>query len=241
MLRVSTGEEWYSIMYDCRRHSPVAAYFYFSTFNVVTSFIMLNMFVMITVQALTDNYENPESPIDVFNKTVKQFKAVWARYSTLYRGVKMHNKLLEDLLRDLGPPLAPISTGSKLELAKIITALDIPMDEGGYVYYHDTLFCILKRYFGNFRFQRKDLFKKKIVLGEERKTLVQINKITQKLSRKRNVYFSSREKFMSKGVCTNAFSSYYTLKKIVTYWKIFTDEKKELCSCRDDVSIRDLC
>ena len=56
LLRVSTGEDWNIIMYDCSRVSDClpgetcgspAAYAYFVSFIVILSFIMLNLFILV--------------------------------------------------------------------------------------------------------------------------------------------------------------------------------------------------
>ena len=62
---------------------------------------------MVVLQALDDHYENPESPIEIFNKNIKDFKEVWAKYSFLYKGHKIHNSLLIDLLQEIKEPLGP--------------------------------------------------------------------------------------------------------------------------------------
>ena len=71
---------------------------------------MLNLFVMIVLQALDEHYENPESPLEIFNLAIKDFKKVWATYSCAFKGVKIHNRLLIDFLVDLGPPLGVCSS-----------------------------------------------------------------------------------------------------------------------------------
>ena len=66
---------------------------------------MLNLFIMVLLQGLDDHFDNPESPIDIFNRTVKHFKTIWAHYSVLHAGQKIHHKLMMDLMYDLGFPL----------------------------------------------------------------------------------------------------------------------------------------
>jgi len=45
LLRISTGEEWNIIMYDFK--DGWTAPLYFLSFVVITSFVMLNMFIMV--------------------------------------------------------------------------------------------------------------------------------------------------------------------------------------------------
>ena len=71
LLMVATGENWHKLMYDCEQASSVSSYLYFMSFSIIITFIMLNFFVMVVLQALDDHYENPESPIEIFSKNVK--------------------------------------------------------------------------------------------------------------------------------------------------------------------------
>ena len=46
LLRVSTGEDWNRIMYDCMKESKVAP-FYFISFILICTYVMLNLFVLV--------------------------------------------------------------------------------------------------------------------------------------------------------------------------------------------------
>jgi voltage-gated sodium channel len=46
LLRVATGEEWNVVMYDYIDETP-AAIVYFLSFVTITTFVMLNMFIMV--------------------------------------------------------------------------------------------------------------------------------------------------------------------------------------------------
>ena len=41
-------------------------------------------------------------------------------------------------------------------MAKVITSLSIPTDDGGYIYYHDILFSLYKKKYGSYRFNKID-------------------------------------------------------------------------------------
>lgn len=48
LFRISTGEDWNMVMFDCINHTNYAAgVIYFISFISITSFIMLNMFIMV--------------------------------------------------------------------------------------------------------------------------------------------------------------------------------------------------
>jgi hypothetical protein len=58
LFRVSTGEDWNKVMFDCINHTNYAVgVIFFISFISITSFIMLNMFIMVILQNYED-YEN---------------------------------------------------------------------------------------------------------------------------------------------------------------------------------------
>ena len=105
---------------------------------------------------MDENYENPESPIDFFTRTIKSFKEVWASYSVLHANKKIVGSVLIDFMYDLGPPLGVAEDISRIEVAKMITSLSIPGDNQGFIYYHDVLFSLYKNIYGRFRLKRTD-------------------------------------------------------------------------------------
>ena len=69
LLRISTGEEWNIIMYDF--HEGWIAPIYFISFVTITSFVMLNMFIMVILQQYDEHHKSPESPLQIFKKHIK--------------------------------------------------------------------------------------------------------------------------------------------------------------------------
>ena len=47
LVRVSTGEDWNTIMYDTMKQSPYYAPAYFISFILICSYVMLNLFVLV--------------------------------------------------------------------------------------------------------------------------------------------------------------------------------------------------
>ena len=63
LLRMATGEEWNGIMYEYADQVGSVVIIYFISFVAITSFIMLNMFVMVILQSYDDFENNPESAV----------------------------------------------------------------------------------------------------------------------------------------------------------------------------------
>lgn len=216
LFRISTGEEWYLFMYDCMPASRFAAYSYFISFTMTTSFVILNVFIMVTIQALEDHYDNPDSPLDIFNKSLLEFNVAWARYSYLHKGTKILNSTLPDLLCELNHPLG---TKGKFSVnhTKLMFSLNIPVDGERYIKYHDTLFSLFKRVFGKeLKSQRRNTISAQIVEAEEAKTLNRIRK--RGLSRLHIFYQDSRGDFFAQN-SSNICSDLVTMKKVLNAWK----------------------
>jgi hypothetical protein len=100
LFRMSTGESWHELMYDCARSrtitfecktiqtydelqedgvqgcgSPIAAYTYFISFMVVVSFIFLNLFIAIILESF--NTTQDEEGMTVGEDTITKFKKFW--------------------------------------------------------------------------------------------------------------------------------------------------------------------
>lgn len=222
LFMISTGEDWHSLMFDCTAANPVAAYLFFSTFNIMTTFIMLNLFVMVILQSLEDHYENPESPFDIFNRTVKQFKEVWARYSALSRGAKVNGKLLPELLKELPQPLGPGSHPVKQEISKFLCALNVPIDKQGFVHYHELLFALYRKQYGNFRLRKAtEKLKAKIINGEEAKTMKKLRRL-----RKTHLY-PAEGKEHSLQSSLDVFTQLRMLQRVLAAWKQWTVAHKQ--------------
>ena len=50
--------------------------------NFFTFTIMLNLFLLITLQQYDDFYAKPENPIERFNFLISSFKTAWNKYSS---------------------------------------------------------------------------------------------------------------------------------------------------------------
>lgn len=50
--------------------------------NFVTCVIMLNLFLLVTLQQYDDFYKKKENPIEKFNDILDAFKKSWNKYST---------------------------------------------------------------------------------------------------------------------------------------------------------------
>ena len=224
VIRMSTGESWSQIMRDCAAFSPWAAYPYFYSYIIITNYLMLNLFVMVMIQSVEDHFDNPESYVDLYTRTMVQFQASWRRHcSSEY---KIHYRSLLNFMYDLGPPLGEETTKPKTELIKDIITIGIPMDTQGYIFFHELLFCLFRRAFGSFKLDPK---KEKLLLylinKEEIKTLKEIGVTKRKIQLVRE---ASRVRMMRGEwhISANPFLALLYKRKTFTRWRDYVISRK---------------
>jgi len=211
VIRMSTGENWSLMMRDCAAVNPWIAYPYFLSYITITNFLILNLFVMIMIQSVEDHYENPESYVDLYSRSMEQLQGAWHRYcSSEYR---MHYRALLEFLYNLGPPLGEDVGRSRTEVMREIIAMGIPMDEHGFIFFHELLFCLFRRAYGSFQLDpKKDKLLLYLINKEEAKTLKEIaaqkDKLLNRPKQRGDLHVSA-----------NPFLALFNLKRIFSGWK----------------------
>lgn len=116
MLRLSTGEDWPSVMYDCMNTDPDCipevncgtswAPIFYLFFVLIQQYIMVNLFILIILQQFDLYYLPDDNVLDRFKADVTNFKFVWKSYSADFEGFKIRGndvqKFFKDLKGDLG-------------------------------------------------------------------------------------------------------------------------------------------
>ena len=87
LFSISTGEDWNRIMYDCMRVEPDCipgktcgtslAPFFFLSFILVVTHIMLNLFVLVIIQQFSKYYIEEDNPRARFEEDFEGFKKAW--------------------------------------------------------------------------------------------------------------------------------------------------------------------
>ena len=99
MLRLSTGEDWPAVMYDCMNTdedcipevncgTPWAPVFYIM-FVLIQQYIMVNLFILIILQQFDLYYLPNDNVLDRFKTDVGNFKIVWREFSKEFDGYKI--------------------------------------------------------------------------------------------------------------------------------------------------------
>ena len=109
LFRMSTGESWHMLMYDCARSqsitfdcksiqtydelqadgvqgcgSPASAHIYFISFMVVVSFIFLNLFIAIILESFNTTQEVED--LQVGPDTILKFNSLWQQFDPKGKG-----------------------------------------------------------------------------------------------------------------------------------------------------------
>ena len=137
LFRCSTGEDWQDIMYDIIAKRPdgavsliwsLQAHIYFVVFEFFSSFIVLNLFVMI----ITENfdYSNAESRSLMSEIELYKFRELWQKFDPI--GTKyIPVDRLKTFLEALGPPLGLCKQSTFQQYFQLALELELHNFSGG--------------------------------------------------------------------------------------------------------------
>lgn len=83
----STGENWPNMMYDCGRTSDCVdgvncgsdfSVFFFLTFTMMATTVMLNLFVLIILNDFEAYNLKDDNPVELFKENLENFRSIWA-------------------------------------------------------------------------------------------------------------------------------------------------------------------
>ncbi|CAG9334678.1 unnamed protein product [Blepharisma stoltei] len=228
LFRCSTGEDWPTIMYDCvHKTGKAVPYIFFISFISSTTFVMLNLFVMVILQNYEDYENNPESVINIFNGDVKKFKKCWANYTKESRGKRIHYKNLTNFMYDLGQGLGIAPEVGHERAIKILSIMGLEIDKDGYIYYNDMLFAVMKRKHERLLVRNVTGNSKKLMKREENSTLKKLSR----LRAKEKVQFQSQSiESESKGSKVNFFFAMLYARTVFRSWRNWVKNRKERAS-----------
>ena len=118
LIRIATGEAWPVLMHEAAISEPhcsaqldscgdqVAAYFYFVTFVVLETYIILNVFIAVLLDSFNDVITSECMDDGINEKELDRFFVLWKRFDPLQR-CTIELKEIPKFLRELGPPLGP--------------------------------------------------------------------------------------------------------------------------------------
>ena len=154
-FRCATGEAWPSMMMelafvDTEVVSEAYAYIYMILSNFVNSIIMLNLFLMVTLQQYDEFTNKSYNPIEKFESFLIDFNNAWNKYSTPEdNGFRIKKGLVINFFMDYNWKKLNFPEKGKLEYVKrFVSDLKLRSDDD-YVYYHDVICKIIFRQLGS--------------------------------------------------------------------------------------------
>jgi hypothetical protein len=220
LFRCSTGEDWYSIMFDCGKSvNMFLSQFYFLSFITLVVFVMLNLFAMVIIHHYEEFEKNNGNVRQVFEKEVKKIKVLWMAYSKESKGKRIHVNEVACLIKEIGEFRFRLEDSNE-KVLRFLRSLDLCTDKQGFVYFHQFLFAFLRR-----KYMRKGLKGHlwKVVVNEERKTRAKIKKITENV--KKDVFNDRSYSYLEKSTVSSYVIEKGFILKVFLAWKGFVKNR----------------
>ena len=149
-FRCTTGENWPNIMMelafvDLEKVSEVYAYIYMIINNFINSIIMLNLFLMVTLQQYDEFTGKNYNPIEKFESFLTEFNNSWNKFSTpVDKGIRIKQGNVINFFMDFNWKKLNFPERGKLEhIKKFVMDLKLRSDSENNVYYLDVIFKVL--------------------------------------------------------------------------------------------------
>ncbi|OMJ93489.1 hypothetical protein SteCoe_3461 [Stentor coeruleus] len=216
LWRISTGEDYPTIMWDCTNAlDSYLVTFYFTTFVGIIDFIVLDLFISIILQNYEEFASNPYNSVALFTKDIKIYKKYWSEGNPSSKNYKISKEKLVDFIGKAGKELKILTDTSRLGIIKALGSMNIEMDEDENFYFNDVLYAVLKK-----KYFKKGIDKKRIIVKLVRMEEFKTKKALKKI---RENYLKSKQ-FADDS--NNLFLNTIILKSIFKSWKNYTSKHR---------------
>jgi hypothetical protein len=227
-FRCSTGESWPNIMMelafvDTEKVSEAYAYIYMIISNFINSIIMLNLFLMVTLQQYDEFTNKKYNPIEKFESFLGEFNASWNKFTTPEdNGIKLKKGLVINFFMDYNWKKLNFPEKGKLEyVKKFVSDLKLRKDSEENVYYHDVICKIIISQLGS-QVNREDK-ENELIFKTEKKVQEEVKQIIDKYPG-----VDKKEKGKKSNVKTeNLLTTHLYFKMSYSFIKTFIDIYKE--------------
>ena len=217
LWRISTGEDYPILMYDCMMQTgSFAVVIYFCSFVAFIDWVMIDLFIAIILQYYKEFSNNPDHSVQQFTKDLKIFKKWWFTCNIELSNWKVAKEGLKEIVWNVSKELELITDDSSLGLIKFIGSMNIEMDNEGFFYFNDILFGLLKKKYTK-KIEKRGKYSAKILRVEETRT-------KRGLAHIRESYRGKSEK---QEIGQNLFINTIMLKGIFRSWKNFAVRLKQ--------------
>lgn len=224
LWRISTGEDYPSVMYDCAHALDSQVYYvYFIVFVTLIDFVILELFVSVIIQNYEEQMKNSDSALQIFNKDIKKFRRVWSKFAFATHGVRVNREELVGFINEFGPMYGLLPSNfnseySKHEVFRLISGFNIKNISGNY-YYNDVLYAVMRRKYGKKIYFIQAKLSTKLMRKEENKAKKSLDKIRQKALSDLNEGLPAKTE-------DDIFFKMMNIKNIFTKWKAYSKRIK---------------
>jgi len=183
VFRCATGEKWPNMMMelafvDLDVVYEFYAYIYMIISNFINGIIMINLFLMVTLQQYDEFTGKKYNPIEKFESFLNEFNNAWNKYSAPEdKGFRIKKGLVTNFFNDFNWKKLNFPEYRKLEhIKKYVAELKLRIDDEDYAYYLDIIFKVLVRQMGS-QIDRTNpdnmlIFRTEKKVGEEIKKII---------------------------------------------------------------------
>jgi hypothetical protein len=232
VFRCATGENWNNIMMelafvDTDKVSEAYAYIYFIVSNFANSIIMLNLFLMVTLQQYDEFTNKNYNPIEKFESFLIDFNNAWNKFSDDEdEGFRIKKLYIIQFFMEFNWKKLNFPEQGKLEaIKKYVSELKLRTDDDDFVYYHDVIYKIINKQMGSLiernNQDNNTIFKKEVEVQREIKKM--INRYIKKNSKNKK----AKQKHVL--IPYNPLASHLYYKISYYYLKTFLNCYKENC------------
>ena len=226
-FRCTTGESWPNIMMELafvdESISEAYAYIYMIISNFVNSIIMLNLFLMVTLQQYDEFTGKNYNPIEKFEGFLTEFNNSWNKFTTPEdKGIRIKQGLVINFFMDFSWKKLNFPEKGKLEhVKKFVSDLKLRSDSENNVYYLDVVYKVLTNTMGT-QVDRENPDNALILRTEK--------KVQEEINEKINSYMKRDKKEKNKKnivITYNPLTTHLYFKMTYSYMKTFIGLYKE--------------
>jgi hypothetical protein len=228
-FRCSTGESWPNIMMelafvDTENVSEAYAYVYMIISNFINSIIMLNLFLMVTLQQYDEFTNKNYNPIEKFESFLTEFNNSWNKFSTPEdKGIRIKKGLVINFFMDYNWKKLNFPEKGKLEYVKrFVSDLKLRNDSEDNVYYHDVICKIIISQLGSQ--VDKENPENALILKTEKKVQEEVKEIIDGYIGKKDKKDTGKKNII---ITYNPLTVHLYFKTSYVYIKTFIDCYKE--------------
>ena len=105
LIKVSTADDWSNIMLDVMKQKSDWSSLFFIIFYIITSYLLLNLFILVLIRQFENYCLNPDNPVHSFNDHLEKFRTVWSLFTVKEEGTRIKATSLVDFFKTLKTPL----------------------------------------------------------------------------------------------------------------------------------------